>query len=130
MFHKIHKAVSFSPKLVLVCFTVFIFIAAWYGSSVFSKLTDDNGFVNKGAESYTVFQIIQHNFSKNSSSGIILFQSRDSSLHVTDSTYKNAVTNALEPLRANASQILTYYNTGNASFVSKNKLETYASVTI
>lgn len=114
---------------VVVAAVILTMTAAWYGMGVFSHLSSDEGFEGQGTEAMDVADALHADFPQTQAGAVVLFSSRDGKSLDTP-TAGQEVARLLEPLKPDASLLATYYTTGRAAFLSNDKTQTYAAVTV
>ncbi len=116
------------PKTTLVSGVILLLLAGWYGVGVFPKLTsDDNSFNALHSESADVADAIKKDFDTSANSSILLF-SVNHGVDATSPSVRKEVERLLNDLKPKT--VTSYYSTGAASLVSRDKSKTYAIVTL
>lgn len=130
MFHFIQKLTTSHPKIVLFTGLLISILIGIFGLSVFNRINTDQGFINHDAESYTVQQKVQSLFSDKTPTNTILFTAKNNQLKVTDPTFQAEQTRLLTLFTNKPDQIISYYNSKQASFISKDGYSTYVAVSL
>ncbi len=129
MLNRWAKTVSKYPWIILIGGVAVIGLGGWYGTSVFSKL-DNGGFDVPGSQSERVLNVQSNQFASQQTELIALF---DSSSETADSpSFTSAVKRDIAAISSHSGvqRVLDYYSTGEAQFVSKDRHETYAAITL
>ena len=130
MFEKLFTIITRAPKTVLIIATGLLVFGGVYGFGVFSHLSQEQGFINKGSESNEVQKLIKNNFKQESSTAIVVFESKDNQ-KVSSVSYQQAVESILKPLSNNSNaKIVSFFTTAQPSFVSKDQTKTFATITL
>ncbi|WP_433230317.1 MMPL family transporter [Actinomadura formosensis] len=102
---------------------VLVFAAVW-GTGVFGALTSSGGFETPGSESAKAAQIAERDLGRDEADVVVLYQGRTT---VDDPSYRASVEKALAALpQDKIASTATYWTTGAAQFVSKDRTATYA----
>lgn len=106
-----------------------VVLAASYGSGVFAQLQPDDGQPVRGAESTAVAEVIKHDFKARGGDIVVLLTAKDRSVTIDDSRYRPEVQRLLAGL-PQATQLTTYYSPGGAGFVSRDRSQVFASLSL
>ncbi len=129
MLRAVHVLITRAAWFVIITTVIAIVLAGYYGSSVVGRLQPDDGQPVKNAESTKVTNAITDTFKERGASGIILFTAKDPSFTADDKAYRAEVTRLLEGLKG-ATNLNTYYSTGSDTLVSRDRSQTFATVTL
>src|SRR5688572_5736991 len=129
MLGRLYRLVSGRADELLVAAAVLVGAAIFYMPSVLPLLSSE-GFLVQGAESTQARDIIRQDFAKNSPSMIVLATSQDN--EVVSPAFKAAADDITRQITAEpqVSGVVSYFNTGQDSFISKDKRTTYFLVSI
>jgi trehalose monomycolate/heme transporter len=112
-------------RLVLVTTLVLAAFAGVWGTGVFGRLSSGNDFTPPASQSQREANLADQAFGRNEADVVVLY--RSAGMTVADPEYRRAVTTALSGLpRADVTRTTTYWSTGSAALVSKDRHSTYA----
>lgn len=114
---------------ILVFAIVSFVLAARFGSGAVAMLSSDQSSFIKNTQSDDVNTIVTKNFAMNQSDATILFTSKRSNLQATNSAYRVAVGKALATI-AHVTKVQSYYTTHQVAFVSTDKSQTFAMLSM
>jgi trehalose monomycolate/heme transporter len=114
---------------ILVCYAVLIPIAAWFGGPVL-RMLKSGGFEDPGAESWMVRDALVRDLGVGVADIIALYT--NPSGNVDDIEMLTGVLGALEKIEKDPDvvRVLSYYTTGGAPLVSKDRTRTFVVVTL
>lgn len=116
---------------VLLLVVIMTIMMAWYGFGVFDSLSGtDVGVPN--SELARAQTLLDSKFSSQSTSNNIILLLSSSSLRATDPQFQQAATQLLQRVKARPEvlSITSYYTTHDSNFLSHNRHQTFAVVTV
>lgn len=128
--NKLKDFLSKHAKAVLVGGLIVLVGASIFGFGLFNVLSEgsDNFYAN-GTQSGQVNQRVNEIFgTSEAKSSIVLFEAKDRSADVRTNTYENEVKRILASLDTRS--VASYYSTQSPQFISRDKQDTYAVVTL
>jgi len=127
------QRVSTKRPLTVVLVSLIVMIGVgWYAVGLFGQLANGNdSFFAGNTESAQVADGIEEHFGETEAANIVLFERQDDNLgDATSQQYQDEVERLLQPLQADASEIVTYREQPTDALLSRDKSSTYALVTM
>ena len=117
--------VTYRRRWILLAVAIgFLVFASVWGTGVLAQLTG-GGFDDPRSESARAGAVMNSEFGRDDADVIVLYTSDDRT--VDDPSYRTAVTTTLAALPVDVvDNVLSYYSTGSADFVSHDRRSTYA----
>src|SRR5438105_7506650 len=123
MFEPWGRALFRRRRLVLGITLAFVAFAAVWGTGVFARLSSGDNFTPPASQSQREANLAAQAFGRNDADVVVLY--RSAGLTVADPAYRQAVTAALGSLpRADVDRVTTYWSSGSAALVSKDRHST------
>ncbi|MBC6459771.1 MMPL family transporter [Actinomadura sp. HBU206391] len=127
MFENWGRFVHRRRRTTLWIATAMLVFAAVWGTGVFGALKSSGGFEAPGSESTRAAEISDRDLGRDTADVVLLYRSPGRT--VDDPAFRPAVERALAALpRDKVAATATYWSTGSAQFVSKDRAATYAVV--
>src|SRR3954463_15957561 len=128
MFERLGRVTYRRRRWVVSLGLLLVVAAAVWGTGVFGKLTGA-GFDDPGSESSKAAGVATAQLGRDAADIVVLYSSKDST--VDDPAFRDAVTSTLDALPANqVARTTTFWSTGAAPLVSKDRHATYAVLTL
>ncbi|MFL5999476.1 MAG: MMPL family transporter, partial [Streptomyces sp.] len=128
MFEALGRVVYRRRRWVVAAALLLVAAAGVWGTGVFGKLTGA-GFDDPGSESAHAAQVAAASLGRDGSDVVVLYSSRSAT--VDDPAFRDAVTQTLDALPADeVARSVTWWSTGAAPLVSKDRHATYAVLTL
>lgn len=103
----------------------------WYAAGLFGSLTTEEGMFTQDTPASIVQDKIDNKFGVSLASQVVLFERKDATLgEAFSAAYQQEVARILQPLRESAESVHTYADQPSEAFISRDKMATYATVTI
>lgn len=115
------------PRKVVAVSVVLLVVLGWYGFGLFGSLSAEGDMAVKNTESHEVGEQIREEFGSSEGGQILLFESKEAG-PARSEAFLSDVEQVLERLDDDAT-VLSYVNTGSATFLSHDGEKTYALVT-
>jgi len=129
MFTKLGTFITHHGRATLITSLVALGVAGFYGLGVFGNLShDENDFADKSRQSFQTFEHIQKNFSDNKSDLLVLFQAKDGK-KIDEPEVRSNIEKLIDDAPSSL-EITSYFQTNADQFVSKDRTQTFATVTI
>src|SRR4051794_39487169 len=128
MFEALGRVIYRRRRWVVSLALLLVAAAGVWGTGVFGKLTGA-GFDDPGSESSHAAEVAATHLGRDSADVVVLYSSRDET--VDDPAFRDAVTSTLDALPADqVARTTTFWSTGAAPLVSKDRHATYAVLTL
>lgn len=129
MFTKLGTFIAHHGRATLITSLVALSVAGFSGLGVFKNLShDDNDFADKTSQSYQAFEAIEKDFSSNKSDLLLLFNARDGK-KIDDPAVRAEIEKLIDDMPSTM-EVASYFQTNAERFVSKDRTQTFATVTI